>query len=315
MARWNSLGVYTPMFRNHAEINAPMREPWRFGPEIEQIMKKDIEQRYRLLPYIYSTFYQATQTGMPVSRSMAISYTTDEAVYQEKYQNQFLFGDNILVAPVESNKTTVEVYLPEGKWYRLSTDEAFGGKQSIQAAAPLTDLPVFIKAGAIIPMQNVIQSTSEKGDGILTVNGACGSYTYQSCTTSKENPILLGTIQPNQLVYVCALNATFTPDDFVTATEISDKGCSTIGSIALGPKKIAPVQGMPPMEGISKIEIGIEQAPTVLPCSAPDSWCYTVVATGVVSFTYYDTDGYSQNMSVNNETVYVCAWEDSIKNK
>ncbi len=182
MARWNSLGVYTPMFRNHAEINAPMREPWRFGAEIEQIMKKDIEQRYRLLPYIYSTFYQATQTGMPVSRSLAISYATDEAIYQEKYQNQFLFGDNILVAPVESNKTTVEVYLPEGKWYRLSTDEAFGGKQSIQAAAPLTDLPVFIKAGAIIPMQNVIQNTSEKGDGILTVhiwNGEIGnSFTY-----------------------------------------------------------------------------------------------------------------------------------------
>jgi alpha-glucosidase len=182
MARWNSLGVYTPMFRNHAEINAPMREPWRFGPEIEQIMKKDIEQRYRLLPYIYSTFYQATQTGMPVSRSLAISYSTDEAIYQEKYQNQFLFGDHILVAPVESNKTTAEVYLPEGKWYRLSSDESFGGKQSIQVAAPLTDLPVFIKAGAIIPMQSVIQNTSEKGDGILSVhiwNGESGSsFTY-----------------------------------------------------------------------------------------------------------------------------------------
>lgn len=182
MARWNSLGVYTPMFRNHAEINAPMREPWRFGPEIEQIMKKDIEQRYRLLPYIYSTFYQATQTGMPISRSMAISYTTDELVYQEKYQNQFLFGDNILVVPVESSKTSAEVYLPEGNWYRLSSGELFGGKQTITAPAPLNDLPVFVKASAIIPMQAIVQNTSEKGDGILSVHIWSGtnssSFTY-----------------------------------------------------------------------------------------------------------------------------------------
>jgi alpha-glucosidase len=182
MMRWNSLGVYTPMFRNHSEINAPMREPWRFGPEAEAVMRKDIEQRYRLLPYIYSAFYKSTQSGLPVARSLAIEYTTDAEVYKEANQNEFLFGDNILVAPVESNKTSTSVYLPAGDWYRLSSDVSYAGNSTIDAAAPLSDLPVFVKAGGIIPMQQVLQNTSEKGDGILSMhiwNGKKGSsYVY-----------------------------------------------------------------------------------------------------------------------------------------
>jgi alpha-glucosidase len=170
MVRWNSLGVYTPMFRNHAMQGTKMREPWCWGKENEAIIKKDIELRYRLLPYIYSGFYQSHKTGMPLSRTLAINYTDDENVFDVKYQNQFLFGDTILVAPVESAKFTEDVYLPAGEWYRLSTGEKFTGGRSIIADAPLTDLPVFIKAGAIIPMQNIIQCTNEKGDGILEIN-------------------------------------------------------------------------------------------------------------------------------------------------
>jgi alpha-glucosidase len=81
-----------------------------------------------------------------------------------------MFGDNILVAPVESTRLTEDVYLPKGEWYRLSTGAKYKGGKSIKADAPLTDLPVFVKAGAIIPMQNVIQSTNEKGDGILKIH-------------------------------------------------------------------------------------------------------------------------------------------------
>jgi len=170
MVRWNSLGVYTPMFRNHAAKGTKYREPWRWGKENEAIIKKDIEQRYRLLPYIYSSYYQSHQKGIPVSRTLAINYTQDTTIFDTKYQNQFLFGDAIMVAPVESTRFTEDVYLPEGEWYRLSTDEKFEGRKAINAKSPLTDLPVFIKAGAIIPMQNVIQSTNEKGDGILELN-------------------------------------------------------------------------------------------------------------------------------------------------
>jgi len=170
MVRWNSLGVYTPMFRNHAAQGMVMREPWEWGEENEAIIKKDIEQRYKLLPYIYSGFYQSTQTGLPLSRTLAIDYTNDENVFDANFQNQFLFGDSILVTPVISIQVMAEIYLPKGEWYRLSSEEKFKGNQFMIADAPLTDLPVFVKAGAIIPMQNVIQSTNEKGDGILELH-------------------------------------------------------------------------------------------------------------------------------------------------
>ncbi|QJD96886.1 glycoside hydrolase family 31 protein [Mucilaginibacter robiniae] len=170
MVRWNSLGTYTPIFRNHAIQGADMREPWRYGSENETIIKQAIEQRYRLLPYLYASFYQATQTGMPVSRTLAIDYTHDEYVYWTEYQNQFLFGDALMIAPVVSTHHTAQVYLPAGEWYRLSSGEKFAGGQQYVVDAPLTDLPVFVKAGGIIPMQNVIQSTSEPGDGILQLH-------------------------------------------------------------------------------------------------------------------------------------------------
>jgi alpha-glucosidase len=170
MVRWNSLGTYTPMFRNHAIQGSKMREPWEWGKHNEQIIKKDIEQRYKLLPYLYSSFYQSTQTGLPVSRTLAIEHTADENVFDERFQNEFMFGDAMLVAPVESIKLTEDVYLPKGSWYRLSTDELYEGGQIINVAAPLTDLPVFVKAGSIIPMQSVVQSTNEPGDGILQIH-------------------------------------------------------------------------------------------------------------------------------------------------
>lgn len=170
MVRWNSLGVFTPMFRNHAMQGTIMREPWQWGKKNMAIIKKDIELRYRLLPYIYSGFYQSHKTGIPLSRTLAIDYTHDENVYDLKYHNQFLFGDNILVAPVESTQLTADVYLPTGEWYRLSSGEKYTGGQVYNVDAALTDLPVFIKAGAIIPMQNIVQSTNEKGNGILELN-------------------------------------------------------------------------------------------------------------------------------------------------
>jgi alpha-glucosidase len=170
MVRWNSLGVYTPMFRNHAALGMSMREPWQWGEEYEGIIRTDIEQRYKLLPYIYSGFYQSHKTGLPLSRTLAIDYTHDENVFDIKYQNQFLFGDALLVAPVISTENNLDVYLPAGDWYRLNSDERFTGGQVINTPAPLTDLPVFVKAGAIIPIQNVIQSTSEAGDGILLIH-------------------------------------------------------------------------------------------------------------------------------------------------
>jgi len=168
--RWNALGTYTPMYRNHSIKDSDFREPWQYGDANMALIKKSIEERYRLLPYIYSSFYQTTQTGLPLNRTLAIDYTHDEAVYYEDYQNQFLFGDGLLVAPVVSTELTAKVYLPCGDWYRFGSDEKYEGGREYVVDAPLADLPVFAKAGAIIPLQKVIQSTQDAGDGLLELH-------------------------------------------------------------------------------------------------------------------------------------------------
>ncbi len=182
MVRWNSLGTYTPMYRNHAIQHSEYREPWQYGPENMQLIKKSIEQRYQLLPYLYSAFYESTQTGMPVCRTLAIDYTHDEVIYCEDYQSQFMFGDALLVAPVISTALIAKVYLPQGNWYRLSNNEYFAGQQEYTVDAPLHDLPVFVKEGSIITMQSIIQSTQYAGDGILQLHiwkgTATTSFTY-----------------------------------------------------------------------------------------------------------------------------------------
>ena len=167
MVRWMSLGVYIPMFRNHTAKGNTSHEPWAWGERNEELMRQFIQTRYRLLPYLYSVFYETSQTGMPVNRTLAIDYTHNDEVYDPRFGNEFLFGPSMLVAPVASTDKAARVYLPAGTWYRFGNDEKYEGNKVFWASSPLSDLPVFVKAGAIIPMQNVVQSTSDKGDNVM----------------------------------------------------------------------------------------------------------------------------------------------------
>ncbi len=165
--RWMTIGAFSPMYRGHTAYGTMHSEPWVFGERAEDISRRYIQLRYRLMPYIYSSFYEATQTGMPVNRSLAINYTYDDNIYDPQFENQYLFGDDILVAPVKGNEQFCKVYLPKGEWYSLFDDKVFNGDSTYIVEAPLEKLPVFIKEGAIVPMQNNVQNLKEKGDGIL----------------------------------------------------------------------------------------------------------------------------------------------------
>jgi alpha-glucosidase len=180
--RWLSIGVYTPFMRNHAVINSKHKEPWSFGEGTEKIAQELLNDRYQLLPYIYSAFYESTISGMPVARSLAINYTFDEKIYEGNYQQEYLFGDNILVAPVSSEQQFCKVYFPEGGWYRLSSGQYYPGNSEAVVEAPLNDLPAFAKASAIIPEQSVIQNTGEKPSSEITIHIYQGqlrnSYSY-----------------------------------------------------------------------------------------------------------------------------------------
>lgn len=168
--RWIQAGAFSPYMRNHKEFFATANEPWSYGEEQEAIAKSYIGFRYRLMPYLYSAFYQASQHGIPVARSLCINYPFESAVYDPAFQYQFLFGDAILVAPVTSKEKQKNVYLPEGEWYDLFTDERMQGSKMHTQDVPAYKIPLYVKGSAIIPVQPLVQSTKEKPGDTLTLH-------------------------------------------------------------------------------------------------------------------------------------------------
>ncbi len=180
-ARWISIGTFSPFFRGHSMINSRDSEPWAYGEEVEQISRNYIKFRYQILPYIYSLFYEASTTGMPVQRSLAINYTHDPLIYNPLYENQYLFGPSLLVIPVESNKDFVKVYLPEGEWFSLYDGKKYPGNNEVVLEAPIHRLPVFVKGGSLIPMKPVQPHTKVVSDVLLLhawVGSESGEFTF-----------------------------------------------------------------------------------------------------------------------------------------
>ena len=173
--RWVEAGVFAPYLRNHRQQYAAAGEPWAYGEEAEAISKAYIGFRYALMPYLYSAFYEATQTGMPVSRSLAIDHSFDADVYGPQFQHESLFGPSLLVNPMTSREQRKATYLPAGAWYDIFTDERLDGGRVVSADYAGHRLPIFAKASAIIPMHGVVQSTRDDPGPVLYVhvfNGA-----------------------------------------------------------------------------------------------------------------------------------------------
>jgi alpha-glucosidase len=162
-ARWLQAAVLHPFYRTHAAYGTPRREPWSYGPDYERANRATIRLRYRMLPSLYTAFYQHTQTGTPVVKPVFWNAPSDTLALS--VQNEYLMGDNLLVAPVLDSATQSRpVYLPAGQWYRLGTSESFPGGTVLTATAPnvaqdggdttaLRGLPVYARAGSVIPMQ------------------------------------------------------------------------------------------------------------------------------------------------------------------
>ena len=168
--RWVEVGVFAPYLRNHRGQYTAANEPWAYGEEVEAISKAYIGFRYELMPYIYSAFYEAAETGMPVSRSLSIDYSFDANVFKPEFQYEFLFGPGILVNPMTSQELAKSTYLPAGEWYDLFTDERLEGGRVLTANYAGHRIPVFAKASAIIPMQGKVQSTRDDPGPVLTVH-------------------------------------------------------------------------------------------------------------------------------------------------
>jgi alpha-glucosidase len=159
--RWIQLGTFTPLFRTHTCINTPDQEPWSFGDQHEAINKKFIQLRYQLLPYIYDACYESSTHNTPIMRPMIYEYQDDPSAIN--MDDQFMFGEDLLIAPVfQENQTARKVYFPAGEWYDFWTDEKISGPLEKLVDAPLDKMPIFVKAGAVVPMQEAMQYVDQK---------------------------------------------------------------------------------------------------------------------------------------------------------
>ena len=166
LTRWYEVGAFNPIYRNHAAKGTADREPWVNGSEHENIRRKYIELRYRLLPYIYTNTEETTRTGIPLMRPIFLEYPQAAEFYGDDHD--FLFGPDLFVSPVVSETTDPQgVYLPPGEWFDFWTAEKHTNKDQIKLNPRLDEVPLYVRAGAIVPMQPLVQSTSEKPSGPL----------------------------------------------------------------------------------------------------------------------------------------------------
>lgn len=161
LTRWIEAAMFSPLFRNHSANGTRHQEPWCFGKETEDIYRKYVELRYQFLPYIYDLFYEGEKTGLPIMRPLVLHYEKD--IETHNLNGEFLVGEKLLVAPVlEQGATKKLVYLPEGEWYDFWTHEKFEGKKYYMVDAPIDHCPMYVKAGSIIPMYEVVQFVGER---------------------------------------------------------------------------------------------------------------------------------------------------------
>ena len=197
--RWFQFSAFCPLFRSHGR-NWKLRLPWgwntgEFGPveveesrlpdpkelhnaEVEPICRKYLDLRYRLMPYLYSAVREAHDTGLPIMRALWLHYPGDARSVQAG--DEYLWGRDMLVAPViEPGATSRRVYLPPGAWYDFWTGERMEGGREIDRKVDLATLPLYVRAGAVLPMGPVRQYVSEAVGAPLTVRvypGASGDF-------------------------------------------------------------------------------------------------------------------------------------------
>lgn len=156
--RWLQFGVFSPICRLHSTCSPDAgKEPWRYSPEIAEIMRRFLALRHRLLPYLHSMNWRSHLEGMPLVRPLYHAWPDRPEAYE--YPNVYEFGSQLIVAPVtapgagEKRAAEVRLWLPEGLWYDFFTDEVYEGGRRLTLRCPLERIPVFVRSGGIVPMQ------------------------------------------------------------------------------------------------------------------------------------------------------------------
>ncbi len=167
--RWLQMSVFFPFCRAHTYLASPDQEPWSWGEPYLSINREFIRLRYRMLLYLYTALWQCTRTGMPIVRPLLLAFQDDPTTHV--LDDEFLCGDALLVAPVlEEGATRRRVYLPAGRWYDFWTDALFEGPAWVEAEAPLERIPVFVRAGAVVPTGPEMDYVGQRPTDPLTLH-------------------------------------------------------------------------------------------------------------------------------------------------
>jgi alpha-glucosidase len=167
LTRWYQVGFLTPFLRNHKAVDYYDHEPWRFGKYYEDIIRKYLKLRYRMMPFLYTTLEESHRTGVPLFRPLLLNYQSDTNTLN--LDDQFMVGSDLLVAPIlKADLTGRMVYLPEGSWFDFWTGKKYAGGTMYRVDAPLDVVPMFVRGGAIIPTMPEMNYIGEKPVDPLT---------------------------------------------------------------------------------------------------------------------------------------------------
>jgi alpha-D-xyloside xylohydrolase len=220
--RWFQFGTFCPIFRAHGTRTTNQNEIWSYGPGAQKILTAYDQLRYRLMPYIYSLAWKTTSEGYTILRPLVMDFRVDTRA--QNVADQFLFGPAILVNPVtEPGATSRHLYLPDSTWYDFWTGSATLGPRSIDSPAPIDLLPLFIRAGSILPLGPDIEYATEKPADPIEIRvyrGANGSFTLYEDENDNYN-------------YEKGVHATipFTWDEFAHMLRIGDRTGSFPGML------------------------------------------------------------------------------------
>jgi alpha-D-xyloside xylohydrolase len=187
--RWFQYGTFSPVLRVHGTRNPDENELWSYGPDAQKILVNFDRLRYRMLPYIYSLAWQTTSQGYTPMRPLVMDFRTDERA--QNIGDQFMFGPAFLVNPVTEPAASLrQLYLPEAKWYDFWAGTAVAGNRMIEAAAPLERIPLYVRAGSILPLGPDVEWAGEKPADPIELRiypGADGDFTLYEDENDNYN--------------------------------------------------------------------------------------------------------------------------------
>jgi alpha-D-xyloside xylohydrolase len=187
--RWFEFGTFCPIFRAHGTRTTNQNEVWSYGPEAQKTLVAYDQLRYRSMPYIYSLAWKVTNENYTMMRPLVMDFRTDTRA--QNIGDQYLFGPAILVNPVtEPGATSRRLYLPQATWYDFWTGASIQGGRTVDAPAPIDRIPLYVRAGSIVPLGPDVEYAAEKPADPLELRiyrGANGTFTLYEDENDNYN--------------------------------------------------------------------------------------------------------------------------------